>query len=195
MIAFLHGVVRERQPSRVVLDVHGVGYELQVPVGTFSQLPPANAEASLHVYTHVREDAIQLFGFATTPEKLVFEKLITVNGVGPKLALSILSGLAPEALAAALQAGDHALLTAIPGVGRKTAERLVLELRDKLPAIAAAGPAAGAAAPSGAAEDVFSALVNLGYPAPQALQAVQRARAAHLGTGFDELFAACMKSL
>src|SRR6185312_13124911 len=123
-------------PSRIVLDVHGVGYELQVPVGTYSQLPAVGAAVSLLVHTQVREDAIQLFG-----------KLITVNGVGPKLALAILSGLSPEALVTALRQADHARLTAIPGVGKKTAERLVVELRDKLAALAAAPPEATATAP------------------------------------------------
>ncbi|MGH9412908.1 MAG: Holliday junction branch migration protein RuvA [Terriglobales bacterium] len=193
MIAWLQGAVRERQPNRMVLDVHGVGYELQIPVSTYAQLPPVGAEAALHTYTHVREDAIQLFGFATTLEKQIFEKLISVNGVGPKLALAILSGLAPAAFAAALQTGDLARLTAIPGVGRKTAERLVVELRDKIAAVAPA--AAAAAALSGPAEDVLSALVNLGYAEPLARKAVERARATRPGAGFDDLFAACMKAL
>lgn len=193
MIAYLHGLLRERQPARIVLDVHGVGYELQVPVGTYAQLPAAGGEASLHVHTHVREDALQLFGFATSAEKQIFEKLITVNGVGPKLALAILSGLAPPELAVALRAGDHARLTAIPGVGRKTAERLVIELRDK---ISAPPPEAAAAAVlPGPAEDVLSALVNLGYAEPLARRAVERARAARPEASFDELFTACMKAL
>lgn len=193
MIAWLQGVLRERQPGRVLLDVHGVGYELQIPVGTYTQLPSQGAEAALHVYTHVREDALQLFGFATAAEKQVFEKLISVNGVGPKLALAILSGLAPDALAAAVHAGDLARLTSIPGVGRKTAERLVVELRDKLAAVAP--EVAAAAALSGPAEDVLSALLNLGYAEPSARKAVERARASRPDAGFDELFAACMKAL
>ncbi|MGH9474906.1 MAG: Holliday junction branch migration protein RuvA [Terriglobales bacterium] len=194
MIAYLHGVVHERRPARVVLEVHGVGYELQVPVGTYAQLPPLGAETSLHVYTHVREDAMQLFGFASLAEKQIFEKLITVNGVGPKLALAILSGLAPDALAAALHAGDHARLTSIPGVGRKTAERLVIELRDKVAAPVATGAGAPPAG-SGAVTDVLSALVNLGYAEPLALKAVQRAHATRPGASFDELFTACMQAL
>ncbi|MGH9488457.1 MAG: Holliday junction branch migration protein RuvA [Terriglobales bacterium] len=195
MIAYLRGVVRERRPGRVVLDVQGVGYELQVPLGAWARLPPEGAESSLHVHTHVREDAIQLFGFASEAEKQVFEKLITVNGVGPKVALAILSGLAPGALAAAVQAGDHARLTAVPGVGRKTAERLVIELRDKLGGGTDIDSATEPAALTGPAADVVSALVNLGYADLLARQAVQRARAARPQAGFDELFTACMKSL
>lgn len=196
MIAYLSGVLRQRHPSRIVLDVHGVGYELQVPVGTYSQLPAVGAAVSLLVHTQVREDAIQLFGFAAEGEKQLFEKLITVNGVGPKLALAILSGLSPEALVTALRQADHARLTAIPGVGKKTAERLVVELRDKLAALAAAPPEATATAPrTPAAEDVVSALVNLGYAPPLATKAVQRALQQHPEAGFDALFVLCMKSM
>ncbi|HUX66191.1 MAG TPA: Holliday junction branch migration protein RuvA [Terriglobales bacterium] len=193
MIAYLSGMLRHRHPARIVLDVHGVGYELQVPVGTYTQLPETGAAVALHVHTQVRDDAIQLFGFATAGEKLLFEKLITVNGVGPKLGLAILSGLSPEALGAALRAGDLARLSSIPGVGKKTAERLVVELRDKMPA--GAGEEAGAAAGTPAAEDVVSALVNLGYPPALAQKAAQRALQAHPGAGFDQLFAFCMKTV
>lgn len=191
MIAYLQGTLLHRQPTTLVLDVHGVGYEVQVPVGTYTQLPAPGSAVALHIYTQVRDDAIQLYGFATTVEKRLFEKLITVNGVGPKLGLAILSGLAPEALGAALRAGDHARLTAIPGVGKKTAERLVVELRDKIPELAEveSAPAAGPAA------DVVSALVNLGYAAAQAEKAVQRALQASPGADFDRLFALCMKNM
>lgn len=195
MIAHLRGTLLSRHPARVVVEVHGVGYEVQVPVGTYAQLPNPGSEVALHVFTHVREDALNLFGFAAAAEKQLFEKLITVNGVGPKLALAILSGLAPEELARALRAGDYARLTAVPGVGKKTAERLVLELRDKI----AAGPDAeqGPAAPAAgsAAEDVVSALVNLGYAPPLAQRAVQRALQQHPDSDFDRLFAACMKGI
>lgn len=194
MIAHLSGVLLHRHPARIVLDVHGVGYELQVPVGTYTQLPAAGAAVALHVYTQVRDDAIQLFGFATAAEKLLFEKLITVNGVGPKLALAILSGLSPAALGAALRAGDLARLTAIPGVGKKTAERLVFELRDKLSA-PAADDASPTPSPTPAADDVVSALVNLGYAPVLAQKAVQRALLAHPEAGFDQLFAFCMKTV
>jgi Holliday junction DNA helicase RuvA len=192
MIAHLHGTLLHRQPTTLVLDVHGVGYEVQVPVGTYAQLPAPGSAVALHIYTQVRDDAIQLYGFATAGEKRLFEQLITVNGVGPKLGLAILSGLAPEALGAALRAGDHARLTAIPGVGKKTAERLVVELRDKIPELAGVEAAPAAA---GAAADVVSALVNLGYAAAQAEKAVQRALQASPDATFDRLFALCMKTM
>ncbi|MGH9480995.1 MAG: Holliday junction branch migration protein RuvA [Terriglobales bacterium] len=193
MIAHLSGKLLRRHPSGIVLEVQGVGYELQVPVGTYAQLPEPGAAASLHVHTHVREDAIQLFGFASPAEKQLFEKLITVNGIGPKLALGILSGLPAEVLGAALRTGDLTRLTAIPGVGKKTAERLVVELRDKMPAVldGAVGPAAVA----GAADDVLSALVNLGYAPALASKTVQRAAQARPEANFDQLFAACMQGL
>ncbi len=192
MIAFLQGTLLHRQPAALVLDVHGVGYEVQVPVGTYAQLPAPGHAVALHIYTQVREDSIQLFGFASAGEKRLFEKLITVNGVGPKLGLAILSGLPPQALGAALRAGDIARLTAVPGVGKKTAERLVVELRDKVPELDG-----GAAAPAsaGPAADVVSALVNLGYAAAQAEKSVQRAVHAHPDADFDLLFALCMKSM
>ncbi|HEY8056671.1 MAG TPA: Holliday junction branch migration protein RuvA [Terriglobales bacterium] len=193
MIAYLNGVVRERHPARVVLEVHGVGYELQVPTRTFQQLPAPGAAAAVFVHTHVREDAIQLFGFAAAAERELFERLIAVNGVGPKMGLAILSVLAPEDLARAVQSNDLARLTTIPGVGKKTAERLVMELRDKLPA--ASPDAAAAVAITGAGEDVLSALVNLGYAPAPAAQAVQRALQKHPAAGFDQLFTACMKAL
>lgn len=194
MIAYLNGVVRERHPARVVLEVHGVGYEVQVPARTFQQLPAAGAAAALFVHTHVREDAIQLFGFAAAAERELFERLLAVNGVGPRMGLAVLSVLSPDELARAVQAHDLARLTTVPGVGKKTAERLVIELRDKLPA-GGADTAAAAAPLGGTAEDVLSALVNLGYaPAPSA-QAVQRALQKFPSGSFDELFTACMKAL
>lgn len=193
MIAHLRGVLLRRHPAAIVLEVQGVGYELQVPVGTYTQLPEAGSATALHVHTHVREDAIHLYGFATTAEKQLFEKLITVNGIGPKLALAILSGLPAEALGQALRGGDVARLTAIPGVGKKTAERLVVELRDKM-AMTLEGNAA-AAMPAGAAEDVTSALVNLGYSPAQAAKTVQRALQVQPAAAFDALFAASMKIL
>ncbi len=192
MIAYLQGIVLHRQPPTLVLDVHGVGYEVQVPIGTYAHLPAPGQPVALHIHTQVRDDSIHLFGFATAGEKRLFEKLITVNGVGPKLGLAILSGLPPEALGAALRGGDTARLTAIPGVGKKTAERLVVELRDKVPELAGAAAAPPA---SGPAADVVSALVNLGYAAAQAEKAVQRALQASPEANFDRLFALCMKSM
>lgn len=193
MIARLSGTLIERQPGRVVIDAHGVGYELLIPVSTFAQLPAAGAAVMLLVHTHVREDALQLFGFATSAEKLLFEKLIGVNGIGPRLAVALLGGLAAEELAAAIRNGDLARLTTIPGVGKKTAERLVVELRDKMPqALASSSPVP---ALTGAAEDVLSALLNLGYPQPAASKAVQRALHAQPDAAFDQLFALCMKAM
>lgn len=192
MIAHLSGTVLERQPGRIVLDVQGVGYEIQVSIATYSALPAAGARADLRVYTQVRDDAIQLFGFAHAREKTVFERLITVSGIGPKLALSILSGIALDDLVAAIRTSDHARLTRIPGVGKKTAERIVVELRDKLEA-APEGSAAAPAAEAGAAADVLSALVNLGYAAPLAEKAVRRAQAQHPEADFDHFFKECMK--
>lgn len=193
MIAHLNGTLIERTPSRVILDVGGVGYEVLVSVATFAQLPQLGERCTLAIYTNVREDAIQLFGFAGAREKGLFEKLITVSGIGPKLAQSILSGVTPEDLAAAIRQSNLARLTAIPGIGKKTAERVVVELRDKLAAEPEAGAAAPASAVTGAAEDVLSALVNLGYSQPVAEKAVQRALNRTPEAGFDRLFKECMK--
>lgn len=193
MIARLSGTLIERQPGRVVVDAHGVGYELIIPVSTFAQLPPTGALVVLLVHTHVREDALLLFGFATPAEKQLFEKLIAVNGIGPRLAVALLGGLAADELAAAIRNGDLARLTTIPGVGKKTAERLVVELRDKMPqALAASAPTTALTA---GAEDVLSALLNLGYPQPAAFKAVQRALHLQPEAGFDQLFALCMKAM
>ncbi len=194
MIAYLRGTLLERTPGRLVIDVHGVGYELLIPVSTFSQLPAAGQLVSLQVYTHVREDAIQLFGFGSNAEKALFEKLLSVNGVGPKVALGVLSGLPAPELAAAISRGDLARLTAIPGVGKKTAERLVMELRDKMGPLQAAAeePAAHL---GGAAEEVLSALLNLGYPKALAEKALSRISAAMPEADFDTLFKECMKKM
>ncbi len=172
MIAQLRGRLLEKHANRAVVDVGGVGYDVTISVATFSALPAAGAETRLHVHTHVREDALALFGFATSDEKLLFERLIAVSGIGPKLAITILSGMEAEALVGAIRGNDLARLTRIPGIGRKTAERMVLELRDKLDAFAA-----GAAAPaaSGIEEEVLSALVNLGYQRPAAERALAAA--------------------
>lgn len=192
MIARLNGILIERQPGRVVVETHGVGYELQIPVSTYSQLPPAGAAVTLLVHTHVREDALQLYGFSTAAEKLLFERLISVSGIGPRLAVALLGGLAAHELAAAIRHGDWARLTSIPGVGKKTAERLVVELRDKMPRELADSPPPTL---TGTPEDVLSALVNLGYPQPAAAKAVQRAAQAHPDASFDQLFAQCMKAM
>lgn len=163
MIAFLRGRVLEKHPNRLIVDVGGVGYDVAVPLSTFYTAGDAGAEISLRVHTHVREDQLSLYGFATALELAAFERLIGVSGIGPKLALSVLSGIEARELIAAIQRGDVARLTRIPGVGKKTAERVVVELRDRLPkALESVG--APASAPEDALrDDLISALVNLGY--------------------------------
>ena len=175
MIARLSGTVLDLRTDRLVLDVGGVGYDLAIPLGTFSALPPAGEKATVHVHTHVREDALSLFGFATSQEKYVFERLISVSGIGPKVALTVLSGLPLPELVGAIATQNARVLATIPGVGKKLAERLGLELKEKL-----AGFGAGAGAPSStgkasAVEDAIGALENLGYKLAQAEQAVEKA--------------------
>ncbi len=167
MIALLTGRIASKSPEAIVLDVNGVGYRVQVPFSTYFDLPGEGAQVTLHIHTHVKEDAIHLFGFRTLLEKQFFQLLLTVSGVGPKLGRDILSNVQAEELAGALSRGDIVRLSAIPGIGKKTAERLVLELREKVkklglePAPQAAVP--GLAAGNGMLDDVASALVNLGY--------------------------------
>jgi Holliday junction DNA helicase RuvA len=182
VIAELRGRVLRKGPQEVVVDVAGVGYRVAIPLSTFYRLGEPGSEIRLLTHTHVREDALALFGFLTESEQDLFERLIDVAGVGPRLALAILSGIEPPDLVAALRAGDVARLTRIPGVGRKTAERLVLELKDKLKGLAAApapAPAAGRAR-----DDLVSALVHLGYSRPEAERGVDRV----LRDGKDERF-------
>ena len=183
MIAHLRGRLISRHPGQIVVETGGVGYELAISIPTFSALPAAGAEVALHVYTHVREDALALYGFLRAEEKQLFEKLIAVSGIGPRLAITILSGMPAENLIAAIRGNDLAQLTRIPGVGRKTAERMVLELRDKLDAFAAAPAATPASAME---EDVVSALVNLGYQRGIAEKAVAAAK--NGAENFDALF-------
>ena len=181
MIAWVEGTLREKSPVRVVVDVQGVGYELHIPLSTFAALPDAGKTVALHVHTIAREDALLLYGFATAYEKQVFELLLRANRVGPKLAQTILSGIAPERLVAALREGEVSALKGIPGVGPKTGERMVVELRERAAEMA---PPAGSAAPgSGASggesdelrDQVLSALLNLGYPRAHAERVVQAA--------------------
>ncbi|HXD74329.1 MAG TPA: Holliday junction branch migration protein RuvA, partial [Vicinamibacterales bacterium] len=144
MIAHLRGAILDKHPNRVVVDVGGVGYDVAVPLSTFYVLGERGAEVSLRVHTHVREDAIALFGFATAMELDLFERLISISGIGPKVGLAVLSGIEPAELVGAIERGDLARLTAIPGVGKKTSERIVLELKDRLPKVQAAPAVAGA---------------------------------------------------
>jgi Holliday junction DNA helicase RuvA len=174
MIAFLSGRIIDKHPNRLIVDVHGVGYEVHVPLSTYYEIGEEGAEVSLRVHTHVREDALQLYGFLSVLEKEVFERLIAISGIGPKLAVAVLSGIAPAELVGAIERSDIARLTAIPGVGRKTAERIVLELRDRLQhlvVVSAAGVAEAAPADR-LRDDLVSALLNLGYHRPLAEKAV-----------------------
>ena len=187
MIAHLRGKLAEKQPNLVVVDVDGVGYELTIPVSTYLQLGNAGEEVALHTHTHVREDSLALFGFATRHEKSIFEKLITVSGIGPRLAVTVLSGLPAGDLATAIRNGDVATLTRIPGVGRKTGERMVLELREKL--IPAGEGGAGLPSEMSPIErDVISALLNLGCSRPAAEKAVRNALNESDSGGFEPLF-------
>lgn len=175
MIAFLRGRVLEKYPNRIIVDVHGVGYEVHVPLSTYYDVGDEGAEITLRVHTHVREDALQLYGFLTDLERQLFERLIAISGIGPRLAIAVLSGMDTRELVAAVQRADVARLTGVPGIGRKTAERIVLELKDRLAQLAFA-PEGGAPFASPAdrlRDDLISALQNLGYHRPQAERAVE----------------------
>lgn len=166
MIALLTGIIAHKGPDSLILDVHGVGYRVQIPFSTYFELPDAGAPCTLHIHTNVKEDAIQLFGFRTDQEKKCFQLLISVSGVGPKLARDILSNIQPPELADALTHANSARLSAVPGIGKKTAERLILELKDKIGKLEISPTAASGILPAGASDirgDVASALVNLGY--------------------------------
>jgi holliday junction DNA helicase RuvA len=182
MIAHLRGKLAQKDPSRVVVDVNGVGYEVFVPLTTFTALPDTGFEVSIDVHTHVRDDIIALYGFSTRREREIFEKLMTISGIGPKLAVTILSGGSVQDLVAAIKRSDLARLTAIPGVGKKTAERIILELKDKLKDFAE-GPAK-----LPVESDVLSALENLGYLRAHAEAAMRRAVDGDRDPAFDVLF-------
>ena len=184
MIARLKGTLVEKSPSRIVVDVAGVGYDVQVPLSTFYGLGEAGATVALRVHTHVREDAIALFGFATGLEQDLFERLIAISGIGPKLALAVLSGIDPAELVRAIRAQDVARLTRIPGVGKKTAERIGLELKDRLPQAAAPLDAAGG---DDVRADLLSALTNLGYNRSVAEKAIDAALKKDPGAGFEDV--------
>lgn len=199
MIAHIRGQILSKSPNAVVVDCNGVGYELAISVATYTELGEPGRAATLHVHTHVREDALQLFGFQELTEKRLFEKLLTISGIGPRLAITVLSGIAAERLVHAIRSGDHATLTKIPGIGKKTAERVVLELKDKLDDLAGLSPvAAEPARPSlgAVAEDVLSALINLGYPRPVALKAIEKAgQDAAVTSDFEQLFRASIAAV
>ncbi|HEY7172238.1 MAG TPA: Holliday junction branch migration protein RuvA [Vicinamibacterales bacterium] len=196
MIAFLRGRILDKQPNRLTVDVNGVGYDVSVPLSTFYGLGEPGAEVSLRVHTHVREDALALYGFASRLEQDLFERLIAISGIGPKVALAVLSGIEPGELTRAIERADLARLTAIPGVGKKTAERIVLELKDRLPRAAIAPAVSGAAADASALrDDVLSALVNLGYHRPLAEKAVEAAVKATPDGNFERTLKQALREL
>lgn len=196
MIAHLRGRLITKHPNQAIVEAGGVGYDVAITIPTFSDLPEAGSEVALHIHTHVREDALALYGFLRPGEKKLFERLISVSGIGPRLAVTILSGMPADALAAAIRGNDLVRLTRIPGIGKKTAERMVVELRDKLEAAGEAVPAAAAASP--VEEDVLSALTNLGYQRHAAERALAAATARRNGGAepkFDALFREALASL
>ena len=199
MIGRLSGIVLEKRPDRAVVDASGVGYELHVPLGTFASLPAIGERASLHVHTHVREDAILLFGFTTAEEKALFERLITVSGIGPKLALVVLSGLPLPELVGAIAAQNVARLSTIPGVGKKLAERLGVELKDKVSGILSSSSSSSVfgvpTALGGFLDDAVGALVNLGYRKPQAEAAVKAASDGTAPADLPALLSAALRLL
>lgn len=194
MIAHLRGTIVEKHPNQVIVECAGVGYDVTIPVSSFSRIDDVGREARLHIHTHVREDALALFGFATREEKSLFERLISVSGIGPKLAITVLSGLAAPELAAHIRNGDIAALTRISGVGKKTAERMVVELRDKLELLPGAEPRKAAPTLSPLDEDVVSALLNLGSQRAHAEAALASAKAKG-ATDFEGLFRAALEAL
>ncbi len=198
MISFIRGQVLHKQPNRVTVDVHGVGYDVHVPLSTYYQIGEAGAEVALRIYTHVREEALQLYGFCTDLERQLFERLIGISGIGPKLAVSLLSGMDTRDLLAAVQRADVARLTAVPGIGKKTAERIVLELRDRVAHLGLPAPdASGAAAAPGnrLRDDLHSALQNLGYHRPLVEKAVESALAADADPTFEHALKAALREL
>jgi holliday junction DNA helicase RuvA len=196
MIAFLRGRLISKTPSQAIVECGGVGYDATISVATFTTLPAEGAEARLHIYTHVREDALALFGFAEPLEKRMFEKLLTISGIGPKLAITVLSGIDTSRLVTAIRGGDHATLQRIPGIGKKTAERVVLELKDKLDDMAVA-PATSSTNYGPAGDDALSAMVNLGYARPVAQRAIETALAKDpaAANDFEVLFRAAMAAI
>lgn len=194
MIAHLRGKLLAKHPNQAIVETAGVGYDVTISVPTFSDLPAVGSEVALHIHTHVREDVIALYGFFRPAEKLLFEKLITVSGIGPKLAITTLSGMAADEMVGAIRGNDIARLTRIPGIGRKTAERMVLELRDKLPE---AAPTVAPAVPalSDTEEDVLSALVNLGYQRAAAEKALAGVAKEGNAKSFDQMFRSVLSRL
>jgi Holliday junction DNA helicase RuvA len=195
MIGHLRGTVLEKHPNQVIVEAAGVGYDVQIPISTYTSLPAEGSAVSLRIYTHVREDALLLFGFATSEEKALFERLISVSGIGPKLAVTVLSGLPTPDLITAIRNADVQRLVRIPGVGKKTAERVVLELKDKLVGVeggAAVAPEQPAAAWTPLERDVLSALQNLGCSRPAAEEAIRKVKQRGAPEEFEAFFRAAM---
>jgi Holliday junction DNA helicase RuvA len=195
MIGLLRGRLLEKRPNQVILDVGGVGYLVAVPLSTFAALGELHAEVTLLIHTHVREDSLALYGFLSQREKHLFELLLGASGVGPTLALKILSGMNVEELVPAIRTGDLARLTEIPGVGRKTAERMVVELKDKLDTVAVEAEKPAPASSAGVAADVKSALINLGYEERAADSAVAEAKREAGTTNFEKLLRVALGAL
>jgi holliday junction DNA helicase RuvA len=197
MIAHLRGRLLEKHPNRVIVDVNGVGYDVHVPLSTFFDMAEPGGEIALRVHTHVREDALLLYGFATLLELQLFERLISVSGIGPKLALAVLSGMDPNELVAAIRTANVARLTGIPGIGKKTAERIGLELKDKMNAFLAAEAAAAPVVDADEAmrTDLLSALMNLGYHRPLAERAVAAALKRSSGESFETTLRHALREL
>ena len=194
MIAHLSGTIRAKQVQRLVVDVGGVGYDVHVPLSTFYAVGEPGAVVELHVHTHVREDALQLFGFVTPLEHSLFLRLIAINGIGPKAALAVLSGIEPQDLIRAIRQGDVGRLTTIPGVGKKTAERLIVELRDRLASVAGE-PAATESGAGDVRGDVLSALANLGYQRAAAEKAIDKVLARNTSREFEVLLRDVLKEI
>ncbi len=197
MIAYLRGTILEKHPNRLIVDLAGVGYDVFVPLSTFYGLGEPGSQVALRIHTHVREDALLLYGFATLLEQDLFERLIGVSGIGPKLALAVLSGIEPPELVRAIERGDVGRLTAIPGVGKKTSERIVLELKDRLPSVRIAAVATGGEAPGAPLlrDDLLSALMNLGYHRPLAEKAIEAAIKSAPAGGFERTLKQALREL
>lgn len=198
MISYLDGSLKEKAPDHVVVVAGGVGYKVFIPVSTYYDLPAEGEPVALRIHTHVREDTLALYGFVSSQEQMLFDRLISVAGVGPSLALKVMSGLEPQALIDSIRRGDRRRLNAIPGVGKKTADRLILELRDKMPQVAAAGSpeadASGAPVPR-VADDLVSALMNLGFPGPLSEKEVAAELADNPDTKFEDALKNVLRKL
>lgn len=195
MIAQLTGTLIDKHVQRLVVDVGGVGYEVHVPLSTFYTVGEPGGRVSLRIHTHVREDALQLFGFGTPLELTLFERLIAVSGIGPKVALSVLSGIEPADLVKAIRQADLGRLTSIPGVGKKTGERIIMELKDRLPKLELAEPAEEAGEAEGVRTDLLSALANLGYQRTTAERAVDKVLRGGADKSFEVLLREVLREL